>query len=207
MNKEFEEEDMNKNFDNELNDELKDFAPFLADLKKQRKDDPFKTPKFYFDTLADKVMEKAQPSLAEAHPNHKVGRLSISPNLKPQNGFSERWAALWSALWQPRLAVAFSVCLLVAVGAWVWLRPQNTLVEVTPSVVLTDLNKEDVREYVKENIEDFDDELILESKIDYVSTEKAAPSKVEDKAAIEDFLKENLDEEDLNDLQDLEILD
>lgn len=52
---------MTKEFENELHD----LSPFLADLKRQDKEDPFKVPIVYFDTLADAVELRAlSPVLA-----------------------------------------------------------------------------------------------------------------------------------------------
>ena len=52
---------MTKEFENELHD----LAPFLADVKRQATDDPFKVPQLYFDTLADAVeLRKLSPVLA-----------------------------------------------------------------------------------------------------------------------------------------------
>ena len=53
---------MTKEFENELHE----LSPFLADLKRQEKDDPFKVPKLYFDTLADAVeLREVSPILAD----------------------------------------------------------------------------------------------------------------------------------------------
>ncbi len=53
---------MTKEFENELHD----LSPFLADLKRQDKDDPFKVPKLYFEHLADAVeLRELSPILAD----------------------------------------------------------------------------------------------------------------------------------------------
>lgn len=52
---------MTKEFENELHD----LSPFLADLKRQQKDDPFKVPQLYFDSLAEAVeLRELSPVLA-----------------------------------------------------------------------------------------------------------------------------------------------
>ena len=55
----------------EIENELREISPFLADLKKGMEEDkePFRVPKFYFDTLADKVLENAQPQTSIVPPS------------------------------------------------------------------------------------------------------------------------------------------
>ena len=57
----------------EFEKELQDLSPFLADLKKQQLREPFRTPRLYFDTLADKVIEtaKTETVVATRPPQYK----------------------------------------------------------------------------------------------------------------------------------------
>ena len=69
---------MTKEFDNELHD----LSPFLADLKRQTKEDPFKVPQLYFDTLADAVeLRELSPVLADLRAQSLDNQLFKVPEL------------------------------------------------------------------------------------------------------------------------------
>jgi hypothetical protein len=67
---------MKKEFEEEINE----LYPFLADLKKQQRQEPFRTPRLYFDTLADKVLDKAktETKVAIGPPQYKAVQTPIN---------------------------------------------------------------------------------------------------------------------------------
>lgn len=96
--------------------ELQELSPFLADLKKQQKNEPFKTPRLYFDTLADKVIEKTTEDT-------KV--LTAPPQYKTSPSLSEQINGWLSTILKPRLALSvLGLVVLVAVG-WYAVRSQK----------------------------------------------------------------------------------
>lgn len=174
-------------------DELRDIAPFLSDLKKQNRKEPFSTPQFYFDNLADRVLAQTQ------HP------LSIQQAPSAQKGaLGQLLEKISQTLWQPRLAMAFGAVLIMVCAGSFWFFNTKTNARQTNdmAIVLSDLTQEEVSEYVNENIDDFDDELFIETKGEYTVTTDAKPIfKIEDDAAIEEYLNDNIDGVQENDLE------
>lgn len=130
----------------EIEEELREISPFLAGLKKEIPDkEPFRTPKYYFDTLADKVIEKAETKTHTIPPPQYAERPNWFEGL-------QQWMAAWL---QPRYALAFATITILAIYGWFIMQKQQ------PS----DLNfatSEEIQEYIQENIDDFDLELIQE---------------------------------------------
>ena len=166
----------------EINDELRQIAPFLADLKKQ---DPFKTPKFYFDTLVDSVLQKGQPESNKILPTQYNER----KNLLSQLG---EWI---SALMQPRWVMAMASVAILTVGSWFYLKKQD----VRPAQQLTEVTTDDIHQYIKDNIDDFEEDLLVENDILTSDTEGDILKNISDED-IEQYLKENLDDKDINEL-------
>jgi hypothetical protein len=175
----------NKNMKEELQEELREISPFLAGLEQK---DPFKAPKFYFDNLADKVLEKAQPVLVTTPPQY-----ATHPSL------FERLANAISTLIRPRLAIAMAtIALVAAVGGWMYLK-SNTASNIT---INENISHEEIHQYIQENIADFDDYLLLdEGKLAY-DTEGGLLHKSDmSDEEIEQYLEENLNEKDLETLE------
>jgi hypothetical protein len=99
-----------------LENELRDVSPFLADLKKQRADDAFQTPKYYFDNLADTV-------LAQAKMPQKVAVESAKRTPQYKSLF-ERFEGFFAPILQPKMALAFGSVALVAAAGWYALMPK-----------------------------------------------------------------------------------
>ena len=192
----------------EFEKELRELSPFLADLKKQSPKEPFRTPRLYFDTLADKVVENAKTEtvVAQAPPQYKA-RFSLFSRLN-------NW---FSAITAPRFAmVAGSLALFVAAG-WYIVHQQK------PTVNTDTATTEEVKTYINEHIDEFKEEDILTAVADNKSPKMA--DKGTDKKSIEptlptpnmqdlpsqlahpksglteeeleEYLKENLDENDM----------
>ena len=145
------------NMKEEIENELRELSPFLADLKRQLPDangkgQPFRTPKFYFDNLADKVIEKTQP---EAPP---LRRESFGQYIADKSIFTkvEEWLAV---LMQPRWAMAMASVAILAISSWFYLKKENLQTNET----LTEITNDDIHEYIEANIEDFDENLLAEN--------------------------------------------
>ena len=130
----------------EIKEELQEIAPFLANLKKE---DPFKTPKFYFERLEDSILEKVQPEKIKM----PVASKQVHSSLISQFG---HWV---STLLQPRWAMALALITILAAGSWFLKKQQNT--ETTQT--LSEITTEDIHQYVNANIDDFDEELLVEN--------------------------------------------
>jgi hypothetical protein len=163
--------------------ELNELSPFLADLKKE---DPFKTPKFYFDTLPDKVLEKAR---------REVITHSASPQLEKYYSLTERINNWLSSILQPRYAVAIATVSLLIVAGWFFMKQQNkTTIEST-----ADITKEEIHQYITENIHEFDENLIIEAGAVAIETEGVdLKNAIMNDVDIENYLKENINESDFD---------
>ena len=174
----------------EFEDELREISPFLANLKKSKEgEEPFRTPKFYFDTLADKVMEKAV----------------VKPSSPPQlvrPSFIEMVQTWIASIMQPRYAVSFATVALLAIGGWFFIQKNQQNVDFFAS-------NEEIHQYITDNIDDFDEALLLEQGIladsDVLNPEQSLKSNIDKNNVsddeIEQYLKEHLDEKDLKELQ------
>jgi hypothetical protein len=114
----------------EFDKELRELSPLLTYLKKEQAGDGFKVPKFYFDTLADKV-------IAQAKETEKVGT-DLKKKTPQYPTLLARLQDFMGSLLRPQLALAFGSCLIVALGAWFWLTAKNTTsTTIEPSVAAT----------------------------------------------------------------------
>ena len=192
----------------EFEKELQDLSPFLADLKKQQKAEPFKTPRLYFDNLADSVLEKAKG---------ETTTVKAPPQYNSHPSIVERINSWLSIAFQPKWALSALAFALVAGAGWYAVQEQKTTpIAVEQPIAVT---HEEVQNYVKDNIEDFKEEEIVSAltepkKVDNEEksvntesndikpTQKAEPVLKHPKsglteAEIEQYLKENLDERDI----------
>ena len=193
----------------EFEKELEELSPFLADLKKQQKVEPFKTPRLYFDNLADSVIEKAKGETITA---------KVPPQYNSRPSVANRISNWLSTVLQPKWALsALALLLVMAVGWYAVQQQKTTPIGVEQPVVVT---HEAVQNYVKENIEDFNEEDIvtafeepkmiekveksLDTKMPQITPSVQKSEKVPThpqsgltEAEIEQYLLENLDERDI----------
>ena len=126
----------------DLYDELRDQAPFLAPLKKNG--DGLRVPEGYFDKLETDVFRQLDALGARPNP------AAFPPNRRDTSG----WQAL-QRLWQPRLAIAFAGVLALALAAWWTFGPAPA----TPQPDLdTALSAEDMEAYLLDNLLEFEPE-------------------------------------------------
>jgi hypothetical protein len=173
----------------DIYNELENLSPLLADIKKAHPDDAFKTPKFYFDTLADKVLAEAKAQTAASTPPQY-------PSL------SERLNGWLSTLWQPRLALALgSFGIIAATTFYIFTKPQTTIpiIEISEGQPTTD----DIQTYIHDNIDDFDEETIIENSVPKTADTEGGqqhPKSGLTEEELEHFLSNDLEEEDLENL-------
>ncbi len=199
----------------EFEKELQDLSPFLADLKKQQKDEPYKTPRLYFDNLADQIIEKAKG---------ETNTVKVPPQYYRTPSLAHRINTWLSILFKPKWALSALAFALVLGAGWYAVQQQkSTAISGVQPMVVT---HEEAQNYVKENIEDFKEEDIAnafeepkkiekEEKLLDTQTTNLLPSvpKLEKvlkhpqsgltEAEIEQYLLENLDERDIYALNDI----
>ncbi len=169
---------MSKN--DEIKKELEEVSPFLANLEKAN---PFKVPVNYFDSLSDDLASELFAKEEQ----------SISPERKRSwlDGIINNFAALFT----PRYAFGLASLLVLLIAGMLFFNDSST-----PMLAMEDLSSDEMQEYVNNNLDDFDEEMIMqiaaeEFKLDVFET-------IEEKeldSYIENFIDE-LDESELEEL-------
>lgn len=137
---------MKKEFEEEINE----LSPFLADLKKQQRQEPFKTPRLYFDTLAGKVIDKAktETKVAVAPPQYKAAKSPIN-----------RIITWLSTIFEPKMALSALTLALVLGAGWYVINQQKT--KAVGNIDSDVVTREDVHSYINDHIDEFKEEEIL----------------------------------------------
>ena len=179
----------------EFDDEFRAISPFLANLKKEgKKEDAFKVPQNYFDTLADQIIEKAQAKEKQAYPLSKKAIQEAPTVAKPH--FLELIKEWIESLLQPRYALGFATALVIAVAGW-WFVNNRRNSPLPAESEIAQLSHEEIHQYITENIDDFDEELILKNQ-ELADTEGDINISDDD---IQKYLEENIDENDIKELE------
>ena len=166
---------------NEIKEELQEHSPFLSKLKEEEL--PFKVPDHYFQNLQEEVLRQVKTEAAPAN---------------TQKTWLDQLLEQVQWLLQPRPALAFaSIVLLIAVG----LNFLSTSDEVTSDFSLADLSEEEIRNYVSDNLDEFDIDLILQVNASDPEWELNPTLDLED-AELEQYLDEIIDEIEEEDLED-----
>lgn len=166
---------------NEIKEELKEHSPFLSKLKEEEL--PFKVPDRYFQNLQAEVLRQVKAEEAPA----KAQKIWLEQLLE-----QIKW---WL---QPRPALALaSMVLLVAVGLN-FLSNNST---ATSDFSLADLSEEEIRNYVSDNLDEFDLDLILQVNASDPEWELNPTLDLKD-AELEQYLDEIIDEIEEEDLED-----
>ncbi|MEQ8706934.1 MAG: hypothetical protein RIC19_23580 [Phaeodactylibacter sp.] len=158
-----------------IQEELQQCAPFLAQLRKTAKTaGQQQVPEGYFETLPDRVLEAAQAEKASLLKVVHTAERSRQPGW-------HRWAA------------AVAVALISAAGLWYnW---QST--PGTAQVSLADVEREEAAAYINANISEFELSLMEEADLlDETTVENVEVLPELDQIPIEDYL-ENLDYKDI----------
>ena len=163
---------------NEIKDELEKLSPFLSKIKKEN---AFKVPKNYFNSLPDEVLKQVQ-----------VTSNATEQTTIPSSNWLDRLVENIAVLFQPRYAVGFATALVLIVAAvYFSQQPGNQVNE--PYQLAS--------QYVEEHIDDFDAELLWEASVfegDLENTEKSNDDIKDDY-----YFNEIIDELDDSELEEL----
>ncbi len=172
----------------EILEELDTLSPLLKQFKEQQssavpqaKDVPPK----YFEDLPNVLWNKIQAEKAKSNPVVLPPRVSWIDLLIQQ----------LQGLFSPRLAIGFSVALLLVVAWFVFLKPdQNAPLVADQNVIpgIQELPAEELYEYVMTHIEDYDSEDLLEAA-GPIPFEFVFPD-FEDEGQLEEVIEELLEE-------------
>ncbi len=159
----------------EIREELNELSPLLARMKKENS---FKVPRNYFESLPDKVMEQVcpQPQTQQA----------------PQIGWLDRLLENLAVLLQPRYAVGLATIAILIVAGVFYLQK--------PGVDQPGGFDSPLAQYISDNIDEFDAEMIYELTASGLNgndtfDETTDPS--------DEYLDEYIDELDDSDLEEL----
>lgn len=130
----------------DIQKELQEMSPFLAKLKAQEQKPA--VPENYFHALPDQIWEqiKLQPA-----PERTIKR----------PGILERTLQSLQVLLQPRIAVTLSTFAVLIVAGIFFLKPQNQ-----SSTKEESLTAEDITDYIKNNLHEFDTDLLIDATAD-----------------------------------------
>lgn len=169
-----------------LDQELGDLAPFLRDLR--GKDDGFRMPERYFDSLDEEVFKQID---------------AIGARRKVNDSDRATGRGWLSALWQPRVALALGTVVLVVLAAWWWLRPQPAAAPEVLPLASIELTPEELEAYVLDNVTDFEPEQLAALAV--LDDEPAEPAGATQPQSSKPAKKSRVDTDDLSP-EELEIL-
>lgn len=171
----------------ELKKELEALSPFL--LTRKEKMEGFRVPKDYFKSLPDEVLHKTRPTPPA------------------RSSWLDELTAFMQQLWQPRYALGLAAAVVLVVAAICFFdQPENNRLHQLPvaEAILEEIPDEALQAYISQNIVEFDRELILETQ--YAGQETRPLPSLSPKASddeLEQYLQDNIDEIDLDELEDL----
>ena len=128
---------------NYILDELQEISPLLAKMKQEKPKEGYQTPKFYFEASADKVLQRIKTEDAP-----KVAA-------KTENGI---WVAIQSLFALRSAAMAMAV-LLISFSIFYFSPKVNN----NDTALAQNLSKEEITAYIQENIDDFDETMLIEN--------------------------------------------
>lgn len=147
----------------EIKKELQDLNSFLADKKLENN---FEVPKNYFNNLQIDLIQK----------------LEIKNQDLPRQESKGFWTRLFSKPGSLRPVISFATIAILAAGAFIWLQPNKQ----NATLAFQDLNPDEIEQYIENNIDAFDLELLSDSETDlsgFIYT---------DDDQINDYLKDNI---------------
>ena len=166
-----------KNRENLL-EELKEIAPNLAKMKRQKVD--FQVPENFFEQLSDKVIEQ-----------YKAENQMVSLPKKKTKTQLDHWLDVLQQLFQPKPVMALAtVILLIVAGLFLLQSPADSGAEIS----LSEIPIEDLEDYLNENIEEFDATLLVDGSEDLWQGDRAQEDDYEQ------FFEEIIEEYELEDL-------
>ncbi len=173
-----------KNNKKEIQDELEKLAPSLSKLKKE---EVFEIPENYFSQLPDQILNEIDFSKS------KTVVESVSP--RTENSWLNRLTEYLAIFFQPKMVVGFAMIILLAVASFLILNNGNT-----SDPQIADLTSDELENYVKANIDDFEEQELL----NILGNEEGGSwteMEIEDED-LDVYLEEIIDEIDASDLED-----
>lgn len=202
--------------DPDAHSELEELSPFLAVLRKQN---PFQIPDNYFTFLSDKIIKRVQENAlgeeldsdvflkqykarSEASFNIPEGYFEKLPDIILQSTVREnetpKLKGIEIAFRQYRgIAVAASVAAMLFIGMTL-LRPAINM----ENTAMT-LNQEDINQYIRENITEFDEQIIASQAGETNTLQPLLIENADDSSSYNNYLRDasGIDISEINNLQ------
>ena len=114
-----------------------------------------------------------------------------SPLAVPEKSSFGFWSNPFQFLFRPKYALAFATVSLLVMAGIFW---TNNTTETLP---LAELTSEEIQTYISDNIDEFDEELFLESDLGFEDLESSEDTDSDE------FLNDIIDDLDIEDLEEL----
>lgn len=168
----------------DIGDELKQISPYLANLKKL--ETGFRVPENYFGQLQNEIFEKAKWIKQPPLQTHKAS-------------LWDQVLATIKLLWTPAgLSVGISSTIVIIV-CLLFLGP----VQKEAPIALSNLTYEDLDFYLTENIDEFDDDLLIKMRLQSEQSDAEQKGVELDEEEIEEYFNHIINEIDVEILEDL----
>ena len=133
-------------FDKELND----LPPFLKKMKGE--DNPFSTPKHYFNGLGEHLLSKMKEEEA----------LTRKTEVRPKTSHISFWDRVKSLVFQPMFGMSLAGCAVVVfMISYLQQQVESETYEMSSDALLAELSIEEIDAYVYENIDEFDEDILI----------------------------------------------
>lgn len=162
---------------NNIQDELQDISPFLANLRE--KEDGFEVPNLYFDRLEQNIMagikaeEEAENWTTASSANPIETELTLTQKLK-------NW------LFKPQFAMAFGLALVAIVAVTVFLQQPNDTIDGLA------ISEEEALEYIEDNIDQFSETIIMEAVGEDLAELEVSTDWEVNETELEEYIEENI---------------
>ena len=167
----------------EVKEELQHLSPFLSDLKKEN---PFKVPQQYFEQLPDELMNRVRKDRLRSSDKTKVSWL---------DQFLNELVRIFS----PRLVAGFATCVLLLAAGFFFLRQEQNPAE---QEFLAGVSNEEIQQYLSDNIDDIDDEMLIEMSLSHHNVDVLGPIDLKEEE-MEEFIEDFMDDIDDETLEEL----
>ena len=178
-----------KEKDGSVRAELETLSPSLLRLKEEP--EALKVPAGYFEEMQDEVWQKIKPAPELSLPSRAD---------KPSNTLVDWLLAPLQNLLQPRWAMAIATLLLL-IAAAVWMIGPGSNGDVDSFELLS---YEEMENYIQQNIDGFDLDLLLEyTQVEDMSSGLLPETDLFESGELDQYMDEIIDDLDISDLEEL----
>ncbi len=168
----------------EIQDELEKLAPSLSKLKKE---EVYDVPENYFSQLPDQILNEINFS--------KSKTVSESVSSTTSSSWLDQLTESLAIFFQPKMAIGYAMIILLAIASFFILNNENT-----SDPQIAELTSDELENYVKANIDDFEEQELLKL-LGNEGEGNWTDLNIEDED-LDGYLEEIIDDIDASDLED-----